>query len=324
MNRNFGALVASAFAFAFVVYACTSGEVVQGPPSGTGNTTGSAGSTGAGNSVGSGGSTGAGNNTGRGGGGNQVGSGGSTGAGNSVGRGGSTGAGNSVGSGGSTGAGNSVGSGGSTGAGNSVGSGGSTGAGNSVGSGGSTGAGGSTASCPSTFSVSMNGFVQMPVTGGCFTGYPYTYADSTSTVMPAPMASFTTAMLKLTGTIAANAPPTYTYAGIGFSVAQSSGGEPPATVTPKGNGLVFNVTNSTSGTGVVVRAQVTDGTTPYCKDVTSFPATIAYTDFHATCYANPQGAAYSKTIPIKGIELNIAGGTAAGTINLQINSITEN
>ena len=311
MTRNLGALAGSAFTFAFLLYACTSGEVVQGPASGsagTGNTQG------AGNTTGNAGTTGAGN---------QIGSAGSTGAGNQIGSAGTTGAGNSVGRGGTTGAGNAVGTAGSTGAGNTVGTAGSTGAGNSVGSAGTTGTGGSTGSCPPTFNVSTNGFVQMPVSGGCFSGYPYTYADSYgSMVMPAPMAAFTTNMLKLTGNIVAVSGSNYSYAGIGFSVGQSSGGETPTLVAPKGNGLVFNVTNSTTGAGVAIRVQVTNGTTTWCNTVTSFPATLKYSDFTVNCYT-PGGAAYNKE-PIKGIEVNIAGGTAAGTINLQINSITEN
>src|SRR5262249_8013688 len=140
---------------------------------------------------------------------------------------------------------------------------------------------------------------------------------------PTPMTSFTTNMLKLTGTIVAVTGTNYSYAGIGFSLGQTSGGETPTLVTPKGNGLTFNFTNSTTGAGIIYRAQVTNGTTTWCNDITPSPVTIQYSDFHATCYNTPPGAAYNKE-PIKGIEINIAGGTANGTINLQINSVTEN
>jgi len=73
---------------------------------------------------------------------------------------------------------------------------------------------------------------------------------------------------------------------------------------------------------VIIRAQVTNGTTTWCKDMTTFPATIPWSGFTVNCYT-AGGAAYAKE-PIKGIEVNIAGGTAAGTINLTINSVTLN
>src|SRR5436190_2202355 len=236
MTRNFG-LVAALLTFGLMAYACTSGEVVEGPLTGT------AGSTGAGAGPGNAGTTG-------------------------------------------------------------------------------SGAGPGTASCPPSFTVSSNGFVQMPISGGCWSGYPYTYADSYgTTVMPAPMAAWTTNMLKMTGNIVAVSGTNYSYAGIGFSIGQTSGGTP-TLVSPTGNGLTFNVSNSTTGAGVVIRAQVTNGTTTWCKDMTTFPATIPYGGFTVNCYS-PGGAAYAKE-PIKGIEVNIAGGTAAGNINLTITSVTEN
>ena len=93
-------------------------------------------------------------------------------------------------------------------------------------------------------------------------------------------------------------------------------------MTPTGTGLTFNATNSTTGAGVIIHAQVTNGTTTWCHDMTTFPATLTWDKFTANCYT-PGGAAYNK-VPIKGIEVNIAGGTAAGNINLTINSVTEN
>jgi hypothetical protein len=164
----------------------------------------------------------------------------------------------------------------------------------------------------------------MPAMGGaCWSGYPYTYADAFgTTVMPMPMiAQWPNAMLKLTGNIVANAPPNYAYAGIGFSIGQTGSGTP-TLVSPTGNGLTFNVTNSTSGAGVIIRAQVGNGTTTWCHDMTTFPATLTWSQFTVNCYMTG-GAPYNKE-PIKGIEVNVAGGTGAGTINLTINSITEN
>ena len=69
----------------------------------------------------------------------------------------------------------------------------------------------------------------------------------------------------------------------GFSIGQTRA-ERPTLVTPKGTGLTFNFTNSTTGAGIALRAQVTNGTTTWCKDVTTSPATIMYSDFHVTCY----------------------------------------
>jgi hypothetical protein len=307
MTRNFGLVAPALLSFGLMAYACTSGEVVEGPLTGTAgsSTPGTAGTTGAGAGPGSSGTTGSGARGGTTGQGAGPGSSGTTGSGA---RGGTTGAGAGPGSSGTTGSGAR---------------GGTTGTAGTVGTAGTTGAGGTgTASCPPSFSVSSNGFVQMPVSGGCWSGYPYTYADSFgTTVMPAPMAAWTTNTLKLTGNIVANAPPNYAYAGIGFSIGQTASGTP-TLLSPTGNGLTFNVTNSTTGAGVVIRAQVTNGTTAWCKDMTTFPATIPYDGFTVNCYT-AGGAKYAKE-PIKGIEVNVAGGTATGTINVTINSITEN
>ena len=313
MTRNFGLLAPALLAFGLMAYACTSGEVVEGPLTGTAGSSntgagagpGSSGTTGQGAGPGSSGTTGSGAR------------GGTTGAAAGPGSSGTTGSGAR---GGTTGAAAGPGAGGTTG---TAGRGGTTGTAGTVGTAGTTGTGGTgTASCPPSFTVSTNGFVQMPISGGCWSGYPYTYADSYgTTVMPAPMAAWTTNMLKMTGNIVAVSGTNYSYAGIGFSIGQTTGGTP-TLVSPTGNGLTFNVSNSTTGAGVVIRAQVTNGTTTWCKDMTTFPATIPYGGFTVNCYS-PGGAAYAKE-PIKGIEVNIAGGTAPGNINLTITSITEN
>jgi hypothetical protein len=310
MTRNFGVLSSMVLTLGFVAYACTSGEVVDGPL-----TTGSAGSSNpgtAGTGSGIAGTTGAANTVGT--------------AGTTTSRGGTTGsAGSVISRGGTTGTGNTVGSAGTTGAGNTVGTAGTTGSGNTTGTAGTTGSAGSSGACPPTFNVSTNGFVQMPVQGGaCWSGYPYTYADAFgSMVMPAPMAAFTTAMLKLTGNIAAVSGTMYSYAGIGFSLGQTAGGTTNTPMTPKGSGLTFNFANSTTGAGVVLRAQVTNGTSTWCTDITGSTANIPYSSFHVSCYNTPPGAAYAKE-PITAIEMNLAGGTAPGTINLTLTSVTEN
>jgi len=320
MMRNFGFFAFALVTLAFVGYACTSGEVVDGPATGTGtgNTTGQGtGNTtgqGTGNTTGQAGTMGTGNTTGRG---------GTTGTGNVTGRGGTTGTGNTAGQAGVSGTGNTAGQAGVSGTGNTAGQAGVSGTGNTTGQAGVSGAAGSTGACPPTFSVSTNGFVQMPAKGACWSGYPYTYQDAFGTmVMPVPMAAWTTSTLKMTGTLAAVSGTNYSYAGMGFSVGQTASGSP-ALVTPQGSGLTVTFSNSTTGAGGL-RAQLTNGTTTWCKDITTSPAVIAYTDLKVACYNGATaGAAYAKE-PIKGFELNLPGGTAAGTINLTITSITEN
>jgi hypothetical protein len=322
MTRNFGVLAPAFLAFAFVAYACTEGEVVQGPV----NTMGSAGSTNpgsAGNTVGVGGTTGAAGT------GNTVGT-----AGNTVSRGGTTGtAGNTVSRGGTTGtAGSSGGRGGTTGTGNTVGTAGSTGAGNTVGTAGvsgtagTTGTAGSTGSCAPSFAVSADGYVQMPVSGGgCWTGYPFTYADMYGTmVMPTSFAACGAGcMLRMTGSIVAVSGTMYSYAGMGFNLGQTpAGGTTNTPVTPRGSGLTFNFSNTTTG-GVTLRAQITNGTMTWCTNVTTSPASIPYSSFTVDCYNTPPGAAYAKQ-PITQIQMNLAGGTAAGTIGVTLMSVTEN
>jgi hypothetical protein len=131
-------------------------------------------------------------------------------------------------------------------------------------------------------------------------------------------------MLRMTGTLVAVSGSMYSYAGMGFNLGQTPAGGPTNTpVTPRGSGLVINFTNSTTGTGVVLRAQVTDGpTNTWCTTVTTSPASIPYSSFRKACYDAAPGAAYNKE-PINAIQLNLAGGTTSGAINLTINSVTE-
>jgi hypothetical protein len=322
MTGKLGAFASAALMFGLCAWACTEGEVVKGPLSGAGgssNPQGSAGVTGSGNTVGTAGVTGSGNQAGT------AGRGGTTGSGNTVGTAGVTGSGAR---GGTTGAGNTVGTAGTTGSGNTVGTAGTTGTGNVAGTAGTTGSAGGSGACPATFSVSTNGFVQMPVQGGnCWSGYPYTYADTFGTaVMPmSPTPGFSTCgagcMLKMTGNIVAVAGMNYSYAGMGFNLGQTSSGSTNTPVAPRGSGLTFNFANTTGG-GVVLRAQVTNGTSTWCTDITTSPAVIPYSSFHVACYNTPPGAAYAKE-PITAIEMNLAGGTMAGAINLTLTSVTE-
>ena len=73
--------------------------------------------------------------------------------------------------------------------------------------------------------------------------------------------------------------------------------------------------------GVVLRAQVKNATTTWCTNVTA-SGPIPYSSFKIACYDAAPGASYAKE-PINAIELNLAGGTAAGTINVTLTSVTE-
>ena len=96
MMRNFGAIASVVVTAGFVAFACTSGEVVDGPLTGTGNSGNSSGM-GTGNTIGGAGTMG------------QAGRGGTTGTGNTSGVAGTTGTGNTAGVAGTTGSGGSVG-----------------------------------------------------------------------------------------------------------------------------------------------------------------------------------------------------------------------
>ena len=61
----------------------------------------------------------------------------------------------------------------------------------------------------------------------------------------------------------------------------------------------------------------------WCTNVTTSPAVIPYSSFKVACYDAAPGAAYAKE-PITQIQLNLAGGTTAGAINITLNSVTEN
>ncbi len=105
----------------------------------------------------------------------------------------------------------------------------------------------------------------------------------------------TPCMLKMTGNIVAVTGSMYSYAGLGFNLGQTpAGGTTNTPVTPKGNGLTFNFSNTTTGTGLVLRAQLTNGTLTWCTNITTSPAVIPYSSFKVACYDAAPGAAYAK------------------------------
>lgn len=303
MKVHTGLVLSCLLSLGVLSYACANGDTVGGS---TGN-----------NSGGSNGNTGGSNSN----------SGGSTGH-----TGGTTGntGGSTAHTGGTTGntGGTTSNTGGTTGAGGVVATGGITGS-----TGGTTGGGGTTGTtCGSSFSVNATGFVSMPAQGGaCWSGYAYTYVDSYgSTVMPmSPTPGFSTCgmpcNLTITGMIMAVTGTSYTYEGLGFNLGDTStGGTTHPTVTPKGSGLTIAFANTTPST-LPLRAQISDGTNNWCYTVSgASPVTIPYGSFNTKCYDSPpDGTAYAKN-PINTIQLQIAGGTTSGAVNVTISSVTEN
>ncbi len=96
-------------------------------------------------------------------------------------------------------------------------------------------------------------------------------------------------MLRMTGNIVAVSGSNYSYAGMGFNLGQPLGGTTNTPVTPRGTGLTFNFSNASTGTGLVLRAQVTNGTTTWCTNITSSPAVVPYSSFTVNCYNTPPG-----------------------------------
>ena len=274
MTRNFGVLAAVVLTLGFLGHACTSGEVVDGPLTGSAGSAnpgtagaGVAGTTGAGNTVGT-----AGNTANRGG---NVGT-----AGNTANRGGTTG---TAGRGGTTGTGNTVGTAGTTGTGNTVGTAGTTGSGNTAGTAGVSGTAGSVGTtCGTTFEASADGFVRAPAAGGaCFHGYAFAGGDAGSTITPATFSACgTPCMLKMTGTVGPAVAPSYAgVAYMGFNVAQDSGSSTKGTLVPTGSSLTVAFSATTGSQPL--RAQLSSGSSFWCYTITgASPVTIPYASFN--------------------------------------------
>ena len=132
-------------------------------------------------------------------------------------------------------------------------------------------------------------------------------------------------MLTMTGTVGA-ATAANSYAGsayLGFNVGQEAGSTTPGPVTPKGSGITVTFTN-TSGSKIRVQLNAdATGTTFWCADVTTSPATLAYSAFTQQCYNTPPGPAYAKA-PIQSVSLSVPGGAAAAAVNVTLVSVTEN
>jgi len=315
--RNFGAFAFVVLTAGFFTYACTSGEVVDGPLTGTGNSGNSSGM-GTGNTIGGAGTMG------------QAGRGGTTGTGNTVGqagttgRGGTTGTGNTVGQAGTSG---QAGRGGTTGTGNTVGGAGTTGTGNTAGVAGTSGSAGSTGvTCGAALEASADGFVRAPAAGGgCWHGYSFAGGDAGSTIAPKDFSACgTPCMLKMSGTVGAAVAPSYAgVAYLGFNLGQDNGATTVPTVTPTGTGVT--VTFSATTATLPLRAQLSGtGSTFWCYTITgASPATIPYAMFNTACW-DGSGTAYAKQ-PITNFELVVPGAaTATMGVSVTLSGLKEN
>jgi hypothetical protein len=266
----------------------------------------------------------------------RVGTGGSVGSAGAGGTGGTVGAGAAVGTGGANSAGGSTGTGGTgTGIGGAAGTGGLKGTGGMAGSGVSTGAGGSiSVTCPSTFTATTGGFVLAPTAGGsCWHGYAYNFADSNgTTITPAVGMTYATCgtICSLTAagtvTISTAANNYLAYAGIGFEITQPIGasvGATTPTLTPTGTSLTISFTGSV-GTPGLLRAEISDGTTRWCHNLTSSPTTLAYSSFNTKCYDTPaDGIVYGKQ-PISEFQFLVVGGASEAAYNVSLTGVVEN
>jgi len=296
MMRNFGAIASVVVTAGFVAFACTSGEVVDGPLSGNGGA-GNVAGTGSGNTVGQAGTQG------------------------QAGRGGTTGTGNTVGQAGTTGRG------GTTGTGNTSGVAGTTGTGNTAGVAGTTGSGGSVGvTCGAALEASADGFVRAPAAGGgCWHGYSFAGGDAGSTIAPKDFSACgTPCMLKMSGTVGAAVAPSYAgVAYLGFNLGQDNGATTVPTVTPTGTGVT--VTFSATTATLPLRAQLSGtGSTFWCYTITgASPATIPYAMFNTACW-DGSGTAYAKQ-PITNFELVVPGAaTATMGVSVTLSGLKEN
>jgi hypothetical protein len=183
--------------------------------------------------------------------------------------------------------------------------------------------------------VTTIGWVLAPAAGGsCWHGYAYNFADSNGTTI-SPGTSMTYATcgtvcpLTAAGTVTASttANSYAAYAGIGFKINQPASALGPDTsissLTPAGSGLTVSFTG-TVGSGVVLRAEISDGTTRWCHNLGSSPTTLAYSSFNTACWDTPaDGQAYAKQ-PINEFQFIVVGGSLSAAYNVSLTGVVEN
>jgi hypothetical protein len=95
-----------------------------------------------------------------------------------------------------------------------------------------------------------------------------------------------------------------------------------SSLTPAGSGLTVSYAG-TVGTGVVLRAEISDGTTRWCHNLTSSPTTIPYSSFNTACWDTPpDGTAYSKQ-PISEFQFIVVGASLSAAYNVSLTSVVE-
>jgi hypothetical protein len=192
-------------------------------------------------------------------------------------------------------------------------------------------AGTSSVTCEATFTVTMDGFMRAPVSGGgCWHGYAFGGGDTTSTVtFPGGGMDFSKSMgmLKLSGTVGA-ATEENNYAGnvyFGVNLNQAASSSAKATVTPTGASLVV----SFSGAGnPPMRIQLqapggdTDSTKRWCAPVTTSGTAIPYAMFMTECWDGGAQVAYAKQ-PIEAVLITIPGGAADEAFDVTLTGLAE-
>src|SRR6185503_5814179 len=147
------------------------------------------------------------------------------------------------------------------------------------------GTGSGMTTCDAAFAAGADGFIRAPGASGCWHGYAYAGGDTGSTVMPTTFAMCGMGcMLHVSGTLGA-ATAANAYAGVaflGFNINQAAGASAVGTLAPTGTSLVVTYTK-TAGPATI-RAQIQAGTSRWCANLTTSPATIAYTAFNTACW----------------------------------------
>jgi hypothetical protein len=196
---------------------------------------------------------------------------------------------------------------------------GSLGVAGSIGLAGGGGSGGAVV-CESVITMTTGGWVRMPAHGGCWYGYGFTGADSSSNVTPQSfMTCASSCTFQVNGTLGKG---DSSYAYLGFAVHQPIGSASKGTVTPTGTGIAIQYS---VWSGVPVRLILAQGDTRWCKDLPAMNSSVSvpYGSFAQQCWDVSSGTPYAKQ-PIDSIMLEVLGNSSASqTYTLAINAMNE-
>ena len=85
-----------------------------------------------------------------------------------------------------------------------------------------------------------------------------------------------------------------------------------------------STTSGSVGSGVLRRAEISDGTTRWCHNVSSSPTTIPYSSFNTMCWDTPpDGTGYAKQ-PINEFQFIVVGGSSSASYGVALTSVVEN